>query len=195
MTEALPPHNEELSLFLGAQGSRITHIVDAYARQAIAADRAVRAGDAPKQVEVEHRQGCDALGGYGHGVGPCSCGVGGAAPDGVWQEATPVAWQFAESFWSKFESVPVALRVGLRPLFAAPQPIRVDKGVEAAGGWSAGTEDGDGNPLVTVRVDALVALTEFALTPALLTIRVGDERVTRAELAHRLALVAGGGQP
>lgn len=24
---------------------------------------------------TEHRQGCDALGGYGHGVGPCTCGA------------------------------------------------------------------------------------------------------------------------
>lgn len=28
-----------------------------------------------------HKQGCDALGGYGHGVGPCSCGAQPAQPD------------------------------------------------------------------------------------------------------------------
>lgn len=26
-------------------------------------------------AQVEHKFGCDALGGYGHGVGPCSCGA------------------------------------------------------------------------------------------------------------------------
>lgn len=26
-------------------------------------------------AQPEHRQGCDALGGYGQGVGPCSCGA------------------------------------------------------------------------------------------------------------------------
>lgn len=31
---------------------------------------------APQQpAQVEHRPGCDALGGYGHGFGPCSCGA------------------------------------------------------------------------------------------------------------------------
>lgn len=27
-------------------------------------------------VQREHKPGCEALGGYGHGVGPCTCGAG-----------------------------------------------------------------------------------------------------------------------
>ena len=36
----------------------------------------------------EHKQGCDALGGYGHGVGPCTCGA--AAPA---VQAIPQGWK------------------------------------------------------------------------------------------------------
>jgi len=37
-----------------------------YARAALAASEA---------RPVQHKPGCDALGGYGHGIGPCQCGA------------------------------------------------------------------------------------------------------------------------
>lgn len=35
----------------------------------------VRAVQSLSEARIDHRPGCDALGGYGHGVGPCSCGI------------------------------------------------------------------------------------------------------------------------
>lgn len=38
---------------------------------------------------LEHRPGCDALGGYGHGVGPCDCGATPPSAPQCEQEALP----------------------------------------------------------------------------------------------------------
>lgn len=35
--------------------------------------RAALAHQRTPSADTEHRQGCDALGGYGHGIGPCTC--------------------------------------------------------------------------------------------------------------------------
>jgi hypothetical protein len=43
--------------------------LEAYAR------RLASLGSIPAGEAGEHRQGCEALGGYGHGVGPCTCGA------------------------------------------------------------------------------------------------------------------------
>lgn len=43
-------------------------------------------------VAVEHRQGCDALGGYGHGVGACSCGARDPAAATVSEDARMLDW-------------------------------------------------------------------------------------------------------
>ena len=42
----------------------------------LAADLRAAPGASPQPAALtEHRQGCDALGGYGHGIGPCTCGA------------------------------------------------------------------------------------------------------------------------
>ena len=45
-----------------------------------------------QQAEQAHRQGCDALGGYGNGIGPCTCG---AQPSGeVLTDADPPSFDW-----------------------------------------------------------------------------------------------------
>ncbi|MDR5839371.1 hypothetical protein [Caballeronia sp. LZ034LL] len=51
--------------------SRIEEIANA-AITALSSALATEGGEA---TPIEHRQGCSALGGYGHGVGPCDCGA------------------------------------------------------------------------------------------------------------------------
>jgi len=61
---------------------------------------------------------------------------------------------------------------------------------EAQAGWSAGTEDADGNPLVTVRADELRALAEFASGPGLSAWRIDGDMMQRDVLATRMQVVA-----
>lgn len=169
-TEALPPHSEELSLFLGVQGSRITHIVDAYARQAVAADRAaIRAGDASNLVPLpkpliwrwknsqtggsgfhpnkghgnpEHSHiytwdavyGEDDLRTYAAAFAlECNKGhAGDAAPDGVWVPRVATTAQRLAMAKADDESGDRYRLMAAAMLAAAPQPTRVDKGVEVA---------------------------------------------------------------
>src|SRR5471032_1907657 len=59
-------------------------------RNALRAEKAsaVQPVAAQQHAQAEHRPGCDALGGYGNGIGPCSCGI---------QHA-----QAALSYWREF---------------------------------------------------------------------------------------------
>jgi len=47
----------------------------------------------PASGPIQHRQGCDALGGYGHGVGSCTCGaVEGAQPHSAAEHNESLPW-------------------------------------------------------------------------------------------------------
>src|SRR5471032_3735 len=67
-------------------------------RNALRAEKAsaVQPVAAQQHAQAKHRPGCDALGGYGNGIGPCSCGIQHAQRAGS-GEAKPVAWQLIES--------------------------------------------------------------------------------------------------
>lgn len=54
---------------------------------------------APTQhAQVEHRPGCEALGGYGHGVGPCSCGATTPSPQA---EKQPLSDEQHRAIWER----------------------------------------------------------------------------------------------
>lgn len=73
---------------------------------------------------------------------------------------------------------------------AAIAQDRASRGGDAADGWGAGTEDADGNPLVTVRADELRGLAEFAAGPGLSAWRIDGDMVRREVLATRMQVLA-----
>lgn len=72
-----------------------------------------------------------------------------------------------------------------RMIAATPAPVD-----EVPARWIAGTKDGDGNPLVTILVDELRALAEFAVGPGLSAWRIDGEMVRREALSARMRVVA-----
>jgi hypothetical protein len=84
-----------------AKCNKIMGLIDVYVERPNAGNRLsirtalldLAAHEAEKQA-VEHRPGCDALGGYGHGVGACNCGA-----DEAKKQAVPVAVETIGDDW------------------------------------------------------------------------------------------------
>jgi len=109
-----------------------------------------------------------------------------------------------EALRSKGEPRPLLSDEKIAELWANSNPTRFEavsfaRAVEAAvlarvghpeDGWWAGTEDCEGNPLVTLRSDAVLAAVEFMRSVALASIRLDGDMVRREELAARLARAA-----